>query len=265
MSSDSDRLTQYTDSSQESDRSRRNRRRNESRNATQSDWSSVADSQPDNNNDHSDADTEEYDVPIALENNHDISGYIVPEDEDDDDVILVPQVIETVDLCTQSFAIPANLRNQIIDITDSPTQVPANATAVRSNVVNVSDVQIVNNTINSLGPTRNNNRNLHAARDQAAPYPSTSNQRNRELATSTPKRNALNFSDDSFNYSQSQKIKISCPICLESVIGREPVSTTCGHIFCKNCIKLSMTTLKQCPMCKTALRGKAPYHNIFLS
>lgn len=40
-----------------------------------------------------------------------------------------------------------------------------------------------------------------------------------------------------------------CPICYESVVGRKPVATACGHIFCSTCIKQSIEERKKCPIC----------------
>lgn len=213
-------------------------------------------------------DTEPYDVNIALNQieavieindtqqqpEQNLGTRNVGLDDDDDDVILIPDVIETVDLCTQPHIMPRNLRNnEIIDITDSPVQHVngrlSNALRVDENVLIVPETQ--------AGPMRNRN---NEARAEAAPY-----QRRNIPNTSTPKRAALNFScDDSQNDSQTQKIKVSCPICLESAISREPVSTRCGHIFCKACISLALRNVKKCPMCKQSLVGKIPFHPIFL-
>uniref|UniRef100_A0A1B0G8C1 RING-type domain-containing protein n=1 Tax=Glossina morsitans morsitans TaxID=37546 RepID=A0A1B0G8C1_GLOMM len=41
-----------------------------------------------------------------------------------------------------------------------------------------------------------------------------------------------------------------CPICLESVVEREPTSTMCGHVFCKSCIRQALTFNRRCPICK---------------
>lgn len=147
------------------------------------------------------------------------------EASDDDDVILIPQVIETINLCTQVpiANIPINLHNQVIDITDSPTQPQLPRVVITA--ASTSDRENLNG-----GAVRSRIQNAR----NATPY-----QRNRAQprAASTPnaRHGQLNFSD-SPNLSQTQKVDIRCPICLESVLSRTPQSTSCGHIFCKTCL-----------------------------
>ncbi|XP_077212246.1 uncharacterized protein LOC143847336 [Tasmannia lanceolata] len=43
----------------------------------------------------------------------------------------------------------------------------------------------------------------------------------------------------------------SCAICMGPLV--EEMSTTCGHIFCKNCIKAAITAQKKCPTCRRKL------------
>ncbi|XP_026836393.1 putative protein TPRXL [Drosophila erecta] len=52
----------------------------------------------------------------------------------------------------------------------------------------------------------------------------------------------------------------NCPVCLEDVREREPVSTNCGHVFCKKCIERAIANGRMCPLC-----GVEPeFHRIFL-
>ena len=55
---------------------------------------------------------------------------------------------------------------------------------------------------------------------------------------------------------------ITCPICLESVRDHFPVSTYCGHIFCKACLCKALVSVKKCPMCKKSLT-KFQFHDIY--
>ncbi|KAI9667568.1 MAG: hypothetical protein M1821_000384 [Bathelium mastoideum] len=43
-----------------------------------------------------------------------------------------------------------------------------------------------------------------------------------------------------------------CPICLETL--KEPVITTCAHIFCNGCIERVIDTQHKCPMCRAELQ-----------
>ncbi|KAJ0181000.1 hypothetical protein K1T71_003085 [Dendrolimus kikuchii] len=55
-----------------------------------------------------------------------------------------------------------------------------------------------------------------------------------------------------------------CPICMESIKGKNIASTLCGHVFCMECIKRSIKYMgKRCPTCRKAFRGIG-YHQIFL-
>lgn len=56
----------------------------------------------------------------------------------------------------------------------------------------------------------------------------------------------------------------SCPICLESKTAViEIMSTTCGHVFCGNCIRSAVKIHKKCPTCRKKLTLKQ-FHRIFL-
>lgn len=39
-----------------------------------------------------------------------------------------------------------------------------------------------------------------------------------------------------------------CPICMS--LPDQPVATTCGHIFCKECLTTALNQLHYCPLCK---------------
>ena len=45
----------------------------------------------------------------------------------------------------------------------------------------------------------------------------------------------------------------SCPICLESLIGKNQFTTKCGHKFCVNCILNNINYAETCPICRTNL------------
>ncbi|XP_039057582.1 E3 ubiquitin-protein ligase RNF4-like [Hibiscus syriacus] len=45
-----------------------------------------------------------------------------------------------------------------------------------------------------------------------------------------------------------QKPTFNCPICMGSFT--EEMSTRCGHIFCKACIKTALAVRRKCPTCR---------------
>lgn len=194
--------------------------------------------------------TEDYEIPRARNRNDrnqniiEINDTQQPPDNDDDDVVLIPNEIITIDLCTQVLpaAVPNDLNNQIIDITDSP-------------VPNVVQTRARRSGGDSSGPQRPSRRN-NARTSPYAAGPSTSKN------TSPKPKPAQPYLNDS---QAPDPVYLTCPICLESVSKREPVTTMCGHIFCKACIRAAITaTSKKCPMCKKGLTGKTPYIQIFL-
>lgn len=44
------------------------------------------------------------------------------------------------------------------------------------------------------------------------------------------------------------KALFSCPICLEILFN--PITTICGHNFCRDCINTSLLSIKNCPCCR---------------
>ncbi|XP_017144678.1 E3 ubiquitin-protein ligase complex slx8-rfp subunit slx8 isoform X2 [Drosophila miranda] len=52
---------------------------------------------------------------------------------------------------------------------------------------------------------------------------------------------------------QSSGEGYKCPVCLDCVRHREPTSTKCGHVFCRQCIEASIRSTHKCPMCNKKL------------
>lgn len=45
-----------------------------------------------------------------------------------------------------------------------------------------------------------------------------------------------------------KKPVLDCPICMAAFV--EPMSTRCGHIFCRGCITTAISTQNKCPTCR---------------
>ena len=54
-----------------------------------------------------------------------------------------------------------------------------------------------------------------------------------------------------------------CPICMDNLIDKNPTSTICGHIFCADCIRISISTRQKCPICSKFLKPEQT-HRVFL-
>lgn len=67
-------------------------------------------------------------------------------------------------------------------------------------------------------------------------------------------------------YKKPPQTPIRCSICFRSARDHDAVSTFCGHIYCKNCLKYSMKLRDkmECPMCKEKLPEDNPYHRVHL-
>eukprot|EP00099_Drosophila_melanogaster_P003174 NP_001163003.1 elfless, isoform B [Drosophila melanogaster] len=61
--------------------------------------------------------------------------------------------------------------------------------------------------------------------------------------------------------SKKSVLPYNCPVCLEDVREKLPVSTNCGHVFCKACIKRAVDTGRVCPLCGV---DEPEFHRIFL-
>lgn len=51
--------------------------------------------------------------------------------------------------------------------------------------------------------------------------------------------------------SNPNALRLMCSICLQSVIGRNPTTTKCGHSFCRDCIHRAIIQSPKCPVCNT--------------
>lgn len=174
--------------------------------------------------------------------------------EEDDDVILIPQHVETIDLCSESVyeiprrPVPLFVREEVIEIQDSPAEARRGPRVM----VPYRPAEVVVRTSPVIRP---------APRQPArtSPYQAAAAARK-----TPPKPRQLNL-DDSLNDNDepTQRVKITCPICLDSSMKKKMVSTKCGHIHCEECLKSSLQAAKKCPVCRKALTGKDPFHPIY--
>uniref|UniRef100_UPI0037E7E57E E3 ubiquitin-protein ligase RNF4 isoform X1 n=2 Tax=Semicossyphus pulcher TaxID=241346 RepID=UPI0037E7E57E len=68
--------------------------------------------------------------------------------------------------------------------------------------------------------------------------------------------------------SRSTPGTISCPVCLDSYSeiiesGRLVVSTECGHVFCSQCLRDTLTYSHTCPTCRKRLTHRQ-YHPLYV-
>lgn len=82
------------------------------------------------------------------------------------------------------------------------------------------------------------------------------NANTKKLSTTTATTTTTNSTND-------QSMTMPCSICLESMFGREILNTSCGHVFCKDCILTSIKTRLRCPNCQAHL-DSGKLHPLYL-
>ncbi|XP_068182466.1 E3 ubiquitin-protein ligase RNF4-like [Antennarius striatus] len=61
---------------------------------------------------------------------------------------------------------------------------------------------------------------------------------------------------------------VSCPVCLDSYSeivksGRLVVSTKCGHVFCRQCLRDALDLSHKCPTCRKRVTPRR-YHPLYI-
>ncbi|KAJ4886038.1 RING/U-box superfamily protein [Raphanus sativus] len=72
--------------------------------------------------------------------------------------------------------------------------------------------------------------------------------------TTKVSKNCTQHQSDQPNVAPVEEPKFNCPICLCPFT--EEMSTKCGHIFCKNCIKEATSRHAKCPTCREKVTVK---------
>lgn len=55
---------------------------------------------------------------------------------------------------------------------------------------------------------------------------------------------------------RTRQVRLECPVCLESIAGRDISCTPCGHLFCVECISGAARERKTCPSCNHSITLK---------
>lgn len=161
--------------------------------------------------------------------------------------ILVSNGNQVIEINETQFNPPNSANEDVIEIIDlCATQMPNLNRSNHRNHFNNSVIEIfdspsvLSSSIRNSPPVRRNRR-----RPRLSPYeetPTVSSSQNRRSQFESP---------------------ITCPICLENVRNHSPVSTNCGHIFCKECLRQALAAVKKCPMCKKNITLKQ-FHDIYI-
>ncbi|XP_011196946.2 serine-rich adhesin for platelets [Zeugodacus cucurbitae] len=79
--------------------------------------------------------------------------------------------------------------------------------------------------------------------------------RNASSSSSSNNNSNSRVSEDNINF--------KCSICLDSYLLHRPMVTQCGHIFCKRCIRQSVSCQGKCPMCNRKLNSNSMFRVYF--
>ncbi|XP_072027270.1 E3 ubiquitin-protein ligase RNF4-like [Amphiura filiformis] len=175
-----------------------------------------------------------------------------------------PAVVDlTVDLTSTSSTPP---HNEVVDLTESFTESPV-----------ILDLSVA--TRRSRRQRNNNHVMRPSQRDNILfiDHSDDSDEEVQELPPSSPyntrsaphRTEALASSNSAPSGDPSTpKRVITCPVCMEDertihASGQHLTSTTCGHVFCNQCIRAAIATQHKCPTCRKRLTIKQ-IHQIFL-
>ncbi|SPP82838.1 E3 ubiquitin-protein ligase RNF4-like isoform X2 [Drosophila guanche] len=119
-----------------------------------------------------------------------------------------------------------------------------------------NSIETIDSDLSDFVPT--NRRRSHASSE--TPTAARATLDIDESAPSAPKRKRKRKDkDQDMNPDDVYK----CPVCLEIVRHREPFSTKCGHVFCRQCIETAIISFQKCPLCQQKLT-LAKTNRIFL-
>ncbi|TKY67708.1 E3 ubiquitin-protein ligase RNF4 [Spatholobus suberectus] len=137
--------------------------------------------------------------------------------------------------------------------------------------VEAIDDDVVECTPRAFAEAKNNSRRNRGRtivdvdlEDQTRVTNNNHNKRRRELPTQTIINSDKYINLEGSGSSMGGNVKkppeppkdpvFNCPICMGPLV--EEMSTRCGHIFCKNCIKAAISAQGKCPTCRKKITVK---------
>lgn len=215
----------------------------------------------------------------------------ISDGDDDDDVIFVCQSVRrepiVVDLCDSLPTSPAETVSA-----NSPAPAPIAAPAPAAVSTNAVDNAVFGNTSGSIAEaeaaiqssmfqmhqegatemlhryllTRRSARDENERRIEEHRWRALANaerevlQQRREVAAEAARtaesRLAAADALAAANAVKRNTKPLKCAVCLESPLGNNPSSTTCGHVFCAECIRQALQATKKCPLCNRKLSAR---------
>ncbi|XP_058726805.1 E3 ubiquitin-protein ligase complex SLX5-SLX8 subunit SLX8-like [Vicia villosa] len=122
-----------------------------------------------------------------------------------------------------------------------------NSTLPSENIENPTiPTPVMNYTENITEPIGQSNINLEVIINEVTENDKTSPEANKEVSDPN-----IQVVEPPKEPEPPKDLILTCPICMEAFV--EAMSTVCGHIFCKICIKKAISRQKKCPTCRKKL------------
>lgn len=115
-----------------------------------------------------------------------------------------------------------------------------------------------------------NNNNFKNKKKKKKTNKSAKSRKNPPTGNNKPIQETSNAGTDNLESNDQctgarNKMVGDCPICMDNLSTTVIAATICGHIFCMECIKMSIKRNgKKCPKCRRPLGSKYSYHQLFL-
>lgn len=128
----------------------------------------------------------------------------------------------------------------------------------RPEIIDCTVVEAIGSTTEPIdlteSPRSNASGNGVEVIDPPAPPPPSSCTRRRSKRKHEADRSG-DVSLENKDTFEGMKKTLKCAICLDEM--KHMSSTTCGHVYCKECIQESVRQLGKCPLCKKHLTLKS--------
>lgn len=178
-------------------------------------------------------------------------------EEEEEDVVFVE--------ARPGNAPPASARTTaVVDLCTPGEEVSTPETRTSRRRRHTEDIQPIAFPDLATSPSQRSTRNSRKARQQAVKSEPAAKIRSpqKDTSTCTPPTRSSTRGQSKSNAQSPVLPALTCAVCMESVVNRQPSSTSCGHIFCQACIMQAIRLTSKCPLCNTRL-NRTKVHRVY--